>query len=284
MAHQRNDSTAAPTATSLLLDLLVARGGESLPARAAVAACALFGIRETAARVALVRLSASGRIEATGRGEYRFADSERDLLNEVWGWRTANERTRAWRGAYVAVHVAQTGAKDRARSSRSARALSLVGLAELDRDLYVRPDNLSGGLEGARARLVSLGLDPSARVFAARGFDPQSEARARALWNTRALAALYVRGHADVHKWLARASSLDLDEAAREAFLLGNRAIKALVYDPWLPAPLVDEGARGEYVASVKELDRVGRELWQRFFVHVLEDDARPERGLASAH
>ncbi len=45
MTRQRNDSTAAPTATSLVLDLLVARGGESLPARAAVAACALFGIR-----------------------------------------------------------------------------------------------------------------------------------------------------------------------------------------------------------------------------------------------
>src|SRR5262245_29329044 len=56
----------------LIRAMLIATAGEPMSARAAVAACALFGIRENSVRVALVRLAAEGFIEAETRGTYRL--------------------------------------------------------------------------------------------------------------------------------------------------------------------------------------------------------------------
>jgi phenylacetic acid degradation operon negative regulatory protein len=62
----------APNPRNLILNLLLGAGSEPLSARSAVASCALFGIRENSVRVALVRLAASGLVEAAGRGAYRL--------------------------------------------------------------------------------------------------------------------------------------------------------------------------------------------------------------------
>src|ERR1022692_497341 len=95
----------APTAKSVILELLVAMRGAPLSARAAIVACALFEISENSTRVALVRLSSSGRIEAVGRGAYRLAEDAEDLAREVASWRIAESRLRRWTGGYVAVHA-----------------------------------------------------------------------------------------------------------------------------------------------------------------------------------
>ena len=64
------------------------------------------------------------------------------------------------------------------------------------------------------------------------------------------------------------AHALPLERAARESFELGHRAIRQLVFDPWLPAPLVDVAARQRFVAAVSRHDAAGRGIWQR--LHVL--------------
>ena len=57
-----------PNTRSLILNLLLAKEGESLSARDAISSCALFGIRENSVRGTLVRLASTGLIEAAGRG------------------------------------------------------------------------------------------------------------------------------------------------------------------------------------------------------------------------
>ena len=59
-----------PNARHLILNLLLGAGGQALSARTAVAACALFGLRENSVRVALTRLAAAGMVESVGRGEH----------------------------------------------------------------------------------------------------------------------------------------------------------------------------------------------------------------------
>jgi phenylacetic acid degradation operon negative regulatory protein len=49
----------------------------------------------------------------------------------------------------------------------------------------------------------------------------------------------------------------------RQSFLLGDAAIRSLVFDPLLPAPLVDVRARRAFVASVKRFDRAGQKVWR---------------------
>jgi phenylacetic acid degradation operon negative regulatory protein len=254
-----------PTAKGLVVEMLMAIGGADLPAHVAVRAGALFGLTENNVRVALVRLAAEGRIAATRRGSYRLARRGEELLREVASWRAAERGLRRWRGGYVAVHAGALGRADRAALRRRERALRFLGFVELERDLHLRPDNLPGGVDGVRARLLALGLPRAASVFLAAGFGAELEARARRLWDGRALDAAYRAGRARIERWLSRAAALPLPVAAREVFVLGGEAVRAVVSDPLLPAPLVDVAARRAFFAAVRRVERVGRELWRKF-------------------
>jgi phenylacetic acid degradation operon negative regulatory protein len=237
--------------------------GGPLSARDAIDACALFGIRENSVRVALVRLSAAGMIEAEARGTYRIGPKAVELAEDVLAWRTAESRVRKWNGGWIAVHCGALGRSDRAGSRQRDRALKLLGFRELERGLFVRPDNLVGGVTEVRNRLYKLGVEPEAAVFAAQGFDGERDARARSLWNGKALTKSYVQMRQRLEKWLVRAKHLDKEARARESFLLGNDAIRSLVFDPLLPEPLADVSERRAFVDTVLAFDRAGHAIWR---------------------
>lgn len=262
-----------PRPRQLILRLLLGAGAP-LTAREALRACALFGLPENAVRVALARLAASGMVDAVERGAYRLGRKASSLAGDVAAWRDANRRTRPWNGAWIAVHVGALGRSNRAELRARDRALHLLGLRELDRGLFVRPDNLVGGIAAVRDRLGRLGLEDGAAVFLASDFDPDRERRARLLWDGRRLARGYATTRARLERWLAAAARLQPDIAARESFLLGDAAIRQLVFDPLLPPPLVDEQARGAFVDAVIRFDAAGQVIWKRF----LQDDSSPQR------
>jgi phenylacetic acid degradation operon negative regulatory protein len=270
----------APRPRQLILRLLLGAGGAPLSARDAVRGCALFGIAANGVRVALARLAAAGLVEPVERGAYRLGRRASTLAADVAAWRDANARTREWSGDWIAVHVGALGRSDRVALRARGRALGLLGLRELDRGLHLRPDNLAGGVDAARERLTRLGLERDAAVFRASGFDAGRERHARALWDGRALARGYRRAGARLERWLAGAHRLDLDAAAHESFLLGDEAIRQLVFDPLLPAPLVDEQARAAFVETVIRFDAAGQAVWKDF---LNDTAARPRRPLPRA-
>jgi phenylacetic acid degradation operon negative regulatory protein len=152
----------------------------------------------------------------------------------------------------------------------------VLGLCELERGLSLRPDNLVGGVEALRERLHGLGLAESAAVFRVTEFDREREQRARTLWDGEALNQHYRETREQLDSWLGRADELELEVAAREGFLLGDRAIRSLVFDPLLPSPLVDVRARRAFVSSVQRFDRAGHRIWQQL-------NAAPESATSSA-
>lgn len=253
-----------PNPRQLILNLLLATDGGELSARDAVAGCALFGIRENSVRVSLVRLASAGLVEAAGRGSYRLGPHGTGLAAEVSTWRAAEQRVRSWKGGWVAVHVGNLARSDRVALRARSRALSLAGLCELERGLFVRPDNLAGGVAGVRERLRKLGLGSDAAVFLVSQLDDERESRARSLWDGKKLTRSYRQMRQRIEKWCQRADQLETDVGARESFLLGNEAIRQLVFDPLLPEPLVDGAERRAFVDAVVELDRVGHAIWRR--------------------
>ncbi|MFZ5757049.1 MAG: PaaX family transcriptional regulator C-terminal domain-containing protein [Pseudomonadota bacterium] len=261
---------------TLLLTLLQASDGEPLSSREAVATAALFGIRENSLRVALVRLSAAGLIEAAGRGAYRLGPKATALAAEIAGWRTAEQRVQDWDGGWIAVHTAALGRSDRVALRARDRAFRILGLRELERGLYLRPDNLAGGVAALRERLHALGLDAGAAVFRASGFDAAREQQARALWDGKALNRHYHDSRKTLDDSLARIDELEPEVAARESYRLGNEAIRSLVFDPLLPAPLVDTGARRAFVDSVIRYDRIGHDIWRRLRLLPAASATRP--------
>lgn len=244
----------APNARQIVMGLLQAEEGETLSSRQIVAACRLFGITENNARVALARLSAAGLIASAERGSYQLGEAATVLAGDVATWRDAEARLADWTGRYVMVHCGPLGRTDRTALRRRQRALEMLGLRELERDLFVRPDNLVGGADSIRRRLYALGLESDAAVFIASDFDAEMEGRLRTLWDSEALDQRYLRQREQLERWLEKADQLELEDAARESFLLGGRAIRQIVFDPLLPAPLVDAEARHAFIATVKNL------------------------------
>jgi len=248
----------------LIFGLLLGAEGEDLPVRDAIHACRLFGVKESSVRVALVRMSADGLIEAAGRGAYRLGAKSAEFAADVASWRSAEKRVRSWNGDWIAVPVGGLGRSDRVALRARDRALAMLGLRELEDSLYIRPDNLAGGAGGVRARLYKLGLDEHAPVFVARQFDAGREERARRLWDGKALTRQYRETRLKLERWLAQADDLDSEAAARESYLMGRDAIRQLVFDPLLPEPLVDVEERRRYADAVLRYDRAGHLIWQQ--------------------
>src|SRR5690606_6740430 len=133
--------------------LLLATGGDTLPVSHAVAAGAVFGISENHVRVTLARLAAQDLALATERGAWRLGPAAQGLAQDVSHWRQAGERLRPWNGQYVAVHCGALARSDRTAARQRERALHLLGFAELQRDFWLRPDNIEADIAAIRARL-----------------------------------------------------------------------------------------------------------------------------------
>src|SRR5690606_22896377 len=135
------------TAKNLTLDLLMARRTPTTSVRYLLASASLFGIPANNLRVTLARLGTEGLIESAGRCMYRLTAHANELAREVGTWRNAAERLRPWAGPYITVHCGALGRSDRAALRLRDRALHMTGLQALEKGLYLRPDNLEGGIE-----------------------------------------------------------------------------------------------------------------------------------------
>ncbi|MGP1630185.1 MAG: PaaX family transcriptional regulator C-terminal domain-containing protein [Giesbergeria sp.] len=250
----------------LLLELLLASGDNPLPVGHAVAAGAVFAISENHVRVTLARLAAQDMVLATERGAYRLGPAAQGLAQDVGNWRQAAQRLRPWTGQYVAVHCGALARSDRTATQQRERALHLLGFAELQRDFYLRPDNIETDIAAIRQRLLTLGLEASAVVCSCSSFDAATETAIDALWDGTVLNEGYRATQQRLQDWLAGAARLPTAQAARESFFLGGAAIRQLVYDPLLPEPMVDGALRQAFIDSVHAFDDAGRAIWNRFY------------------
>ena len=259
--------TMPVTPRRLILNLLLGAEDRTLSAREAIAACALLGSSDSSTRVALARLAVAGLLMTTARGCYTLGPAAQPLAMDVSAWRSAAPPVRDWCGDWIAVHAGALGRSDRVALRARERAFALLGLAEFERGLHLRPDNLVGGVDALRERLGRLMPGTGFTVFVAREFDPGRDAAARALWDGAALDERYRSQARRLDGWDAR--TLPIETAAREAFALGNQAIHERVFDPLLPAPLVDTDARDAFFAAVRRFDAVGQAIWQTFLCGV---------------
>lgn len=250
-----------PSGPDLMLDLLVARG-KALPASALLRAGALLGLGETTVRVSLTRLVAQGKIARRGRGSYQALARGPSLSRTVDGWRLRESQRVAWQGRWLAVHDAAVPRSDKTRWRRHQLALGLRGFAPLEQGLLVRPDNLGGGLAGQRAELGALGLSDSALLFQAAGFDEATLARARALWDVRALQAAHRHWLDMVQASHARLGHVPLPSAVRESLLLGRQAIAHLLRDPLLPEELMPSQPRWQLHQALRSYQDLALGLW----------------------
>ena len=250
----------APAPRSLILDLLSTLRRGTMPVGALLEAGSLFGLAGGTIRVALARLVASGRVERDERGCYRLGAKAAPLQATVGRWRELDTRTIAWAGDWWGV---QTGeAPPRHARGAHEQSLRLHGFRVLAPHLQVRPANLAGGCEAVRDSLRSLGLSPGALVFRLDTLDSETDAKARALWDTDALGAGYRDSLASLAESTHRLRELPEADAMRESFLQGGRVLQQLVLDPWLPDEIQDSADRRALLDAMRAYDRLGRDAW----------------------
>src|SRR5262245_30717608 len=254
------------TAKRAVMELLTAADSHHGTVASLVAACDVLGIDEGNVRVTLARLVAAGTLELAGRGEYRLGAATRALTEQVTSWRDLEKTVRRWDGGWACVQVGGLGRTDRSALRRRERALRLLGFRELARGLAVRPDNLVGGIGALRDKLIGLGVEDQALVFRATDFDPGTARRAGTLWDADRLTASYVQTTARIERFMVSMVDLSPRAAARESFVFGGDVLRMILFDPRLPEPLVDTGARRALVEAMRRLDTVGRRLWTQLF------------------
>ena len=250
------------TAKRLVLELLTAASSHQISVASLVAAGGVLDVDEGSVRVALVRLVAAGTLELVERGEYRLGATTRALTEQVTSWRELEKQVRRWDGSWACVQLGDLPRSDRSALRRRERALALLGFRELGRTLALRPNNIVGGIEELRARLVGLGVESHAFVYRATDFDPTTEVRARTLWERDRLTASYRQATARIERFLITVAEQTTRTGARDAFLFGSDVLRMIMFDPRLPEPLVDVAARKALVDAARRLDATGRRLW----------------------
>jgi phenylacetic acid degradation operon negative regulatory protein len=254
-----------PTAKSLVLDLLSTARGQTMPVRALVRAGALFGLSGNSVRVALARLCSRGRVERDERGRYRLSAGAQAIQRHVAAWSQLEQRMVPWRGGWIGLHMTGMRPLRRAELRQRDRALDFFGFRVLAPDLWVRPDNLEGGVNDLLPRLHALGLDVDAPIFAMRDLDSKNEARAHDLWDGKALCRGYREGRDTLLRSAERLRSLTPERAMVESFRVGGRALRQLAFDPLLPEPIVAAAPRRKFVDELRRYDRMGRAHWRSF-------------------
>jgi phenylacetic acid degradation operon negative regulatory protein len=255
------------TAKRLILDVLLANQGRPITAKQAIAACGIFNISVNNTRVTLVRLSAEGLVESLSRASYQLTEDSHTLIDNVVTWRTLSDRVRSWDGSFVLVRTSKLSKRISKQQTLRNRALMMMGFQPLDKQLYIRPNNLEPSVEAVRARLYKLGLDKESSVFCANQFDEETIARITNLWKPKELEESYKHFEQKIETWLKRHKDLDIEVAARESFLLGNTAVKHVIYDPLLPREWLDPASRNRFFKSTQKLDDVGRGIWKKLWI-----------------
>jgi len=127
------------------------------------------------------------------RGLYGFAEGAEGVRREVTNWIEAEDRVVEWSGAWIAVYTADVSRTDRKRLRRHEGALRLRGFRPLRQDLWIRPDNLRGGVQVVAADLAALGLAKDSIVFIASSFSAAEDPVTRTLWDSASLLEGYSR-------------------------------------------------------------------------------------------
>ncbi|MEU7529938.1 PaaX family transcriptional regulator C-terminal domain-containing protein [Saccharothrix sp. NPDC042600] len=222
------------TARSVVLSTLLGAHPPELPVRELVRIAALFGINDTALRVALTRMVATGDLHRAD-GTYRLND--RLVQRQRRQDEAVDPSTVAWDGTWEIVAVTATGRSPADRAALRAR-MTALRLGELREGLWLRPANLRRAWSA----------DPGVQRFTAVPQTPSAEL-ARTLWDLDDWSA---HGRALLRHF--RAVDQPVDRFTTAAAIVRHLLADPILPDSLLPRPWPADDLRVAYRGYQREL------------------------------
>ncbi|HKI73416.1 MAG TPA: hypothetical protein VJ998_02160 [Pseudomonadales bacterium] len=241
---------------AVILDLLRTYARKGTSVRSIMATGQMFGFSENLMRVNLSRLVSRGIVENVKRGHYRLTDLTDPINDFVEAWRLGEARLRPWdRESWVLVHRAST------TTDKGDWALDAAGFRQVRPGLWLRPDCLA---REAGELLEDLGLESQSLVASGARIAPRWQTGWISCFDIDAMTNAYRQCREQLLQSAARLEVLPHEQALKESFRLGGKAVHILAKDPLIPAPLMDPSARTVLWQTMLDYDRRGREIWGR--------------------
>ncbi len=250
---------------NLILGLLQAVKGRSVPIRTLTQAGLLFGFESNTIRVNVARLVSAGVIESDERGFYRVLYSTSPVSQYIDNWRLGAKRCVKWKNDWLSCLLPNSIPTKSLHKSQ--KSLTFLGFREGAPSLWVRPDNLRFSQPQRLAILKHSGLDERAVLFQAREFEQQVlDQWKNYLWPTNDLLADYEATYTKLQRSKQRLLKLPVDQALTESFLIGSEVIHILVGDPLLPEEMADSTLRLKLTQLMIDYDKIGQQVWLKKF------------------
>jgi phenylacetic acid degradation operon negative regulatory protein len=251
-------------ARTLILDLVTTNQPPRYTIQQLLKGGEAMGIGASAMRTALSRLTREGQVENVERGLYGIGPQGRPLQSTLLSWRNHRSPPLGWNGAWLAAVIGAGDRADRTVWRRTLRTLRLRGFAEAEPNVWVRPDNITGGLDALRATLAATGGASGLLLLEATGLDPGRESEWRRLWNVPDMQARYKEMKRRMTKSTARLEKMALADAAAETLLIGRTGVRILHFDPGLPEELCPSVHRRAMTETMIAYNQLGTRLWFR--------------------
>ena len=263
---------AQPHSAKKLILNLVKAADQPISAPTLVRIGALFELEANNIRVTLNRLVAQGLLILSGQGGYIFGQEAQVFADQQKRWHALEQSLKQWDGSWLAIYVANLGRRDRKQLRKRERATTLWGFREFEQGLLIRPDNLKIDIAILKQNLVELGLEPQACLFRASELQCEQLPSDLALWPLQQLNDKYLELTAEMQLWLTDYASKSLQDAARESFLIGDKVLHEIAYDPRLPGEMINSASRQNMVETMIQFNAVGRAIWSELIATVGND------------
>lgn len=251
-------------ARHLILDILYAAANNTASIKQLLCAAQLLGISDNGVRVAVTRLVSEHIIYAIERGMYGLHETKFDTTAVSLNKTSSIFIRETWQQDYIMVYTGALGRVDRSALHKREKTLRYYGFAELEQNLFIRPNNLSQHLIELKQAMVKFGIENEAHFFTVTEFE-QADCLP-SLWKIEDLNQGYIRRTEEIHAWYNTYPHLPLAEAAKTAFALGKKCLFQLRRDPLLPSEWIDCDARTQFEQTAIRMEQQGQQLWLQYF------------------
>lgn len=254
-----------PSSNRLLLSLFNQPNLNHMSIKQLIAWGELFEHEPATIRVAAGRLVKQGFLLTQQRGNYTTGEAGKSIRQLASKWRDPQARVDQWNGSWLCIYTANLGRTCKQRIQVRERAFRLTGFKPLEKNLWCRPDNLIETADSTFARLVDIGLESTAILMKVDHFNHHLARSPMSLWSPKQLEKTYGLLVSLMEKSTQRLLDVDVKQATRESFLIGEHVIRQINQDPLLPEEIVDASARKKLLSTMIDYDKFCHPIWHEF-------------------